>query len=87
MIHDRTTQNHADPGQPITDATVPRRLRPDDVAERYGISPRLARDWMRRLVTCGTAVKVGQVIMAAPADVDAWVRRGGQPARTRDRTR
>jgi hypothetical protein len=55
---------------------VPRRIHTRSVAIRYGISTRLAEDWIARTVRDGAAVKVGRWTMARPSELDAWVMAG-----------
>ncbi len=68
-----------------TELDPPVRLRDITVANRYGITRRLAREWLRRLVAAGVATKLNRMFFARLTAVDAWVLAGGKApvARTR----
>ncbi len=63
----------------------PRRLRAGptddvgavDLSARYGITSRLAREWITRLVAAGVVSKVGRLPMGRLSACDAWVAAGG----------
>lgn len=55
----------------------PRKLCDADIVERFGITPRLARDWLRDMLNAGAISKVGRHFFGDLPAVDAWVRSGG----------
>jgi hypothetical protein len=66
---------------------VPTRIHKRNVAARYGISKRLANEWIRRAVVDGAAVKVGRWTVARITEMDAWVMAGaGREHRARRRS-
>ena len=56
----------------------PRRLVPDDLATRYGVTPRTAGEWIRAMVAAGVAKKLGRWPMARLSTADEWVASGGE---------
>lgn len=52
-----------------------------DVSARYGITPRLAGEWIRRMIAAGAIAKVGRVPVGRLSATDAWVASGGQSLR------
>jgi hypothetical protein len=59
-------------------ADPPRRLCPDELAARYGITPRLAGEWIRAMVAAGVVRKLGRWPMGRLSVVDEWVDNGGE---------
>jgi hypothetical protein len=58
----------------------PRRVRPGDVAARYGITERLAGEWIRRAKAAGVVTTLGRVSVVRWSALDAWVASGGAAA-------
>ncbi len=65
-------QPHLDP---------PKHLRPDDLAQRYGITPRLAGEWIRRMIAAGIVRKIGKLPVGRLSVCDEWVASGGTSLR------
>jgi hypothetical protein len=75
------------PAPPAGPRDVPTRIHRRSVAARYGISTRLAEDWIARAVRDGAAVKVGRWTMARASEMDVWVMAGaGRDHRARGTT-
>lgn len=79
MHRDHTMQAEPNPQQ---DAPV--RLPKALVASRYGITERLAADWIRNAIAAGAIKTLRGVIIGRWSALDEWVAAGGQvPARRR----
>lgn len=56
----------------------PRHLKPAELASRYGITPRLAGEWIRRMIAAGVVAKIGNLPVGRLSVCDDWVASGGK---------
>jgi hypothetical protein len=80
-----TSSRYLGPDRPADPPDPPRRLKPEDLADRYGISRRVAGEWIRAMVAAGIARKLGRWPMGRLSACDAWVASGGESPKRRHR--
>lgn len=66
--------DNAESQQPLD---APQRIQADKYGRRYGITKRLASEWIRRAITAGVLKRIGRTIVGIPRELDAWVAAGG----------
>lgn len=59
----------------------PRHLKPAELAERYGLTTRLAGEWIRRMLAAGVIAKLGNLPVGRLSACDEWVASGGKALR------
>lgn len=59
----------------------PKYIKPTELAERYGITPRLAGEWIRRMIAAGVIAKIGNCPVGRLSACDEWLASGGKTTR------